>query len=188
MAAGADSVETAVRSGMPQTLWSGTASLAGECAGRRGSQLADRGLSELVGQGRAHARADPGDRGRTARRSEHGVPAGRTGWRERARRGLPAPLPPERLDRRRRLLARGPLRARRRPRHRAGPGARDGRHRAGRGTRLPPHGARRERAEHRRRSPSTSSSASRPSRSRPAARSSSPASSDAGSILSGGPC
>src|SRR5918997_805858 len=149
MAAGADSVETAMRSGMAQTLWSGAASLAGEGRGHRARRRADRGLPELVGQGRADARADPGDDGRPHRRPEHGVPPGCARRRRAARRRLPAPLPPERVDRRRRLLARGPLRGRERARQRARPRAREHRVRACEAAWLPPHGARRERAERR---------------------------------------
>src|ERR687896_2160305 len=76
MAAGADSVDTALRSGMAQTLWSGAASLAGEGRGHRARRRADRGVSRLVGQGRAHARADPRHDGRPHGRPEHRGPAG----------------------------------------------------------------------------------------------------------------
>src|SRR5918999_2131017 len=73
MAAGADSVDTALRSGMAQTLWSGAASLAGEGRGHRARRRVDRGLPELVGQGRADARADPRHDGHAHRRPEHRV-------------------------------------------------------------------------------------------------------------------
>src|ERR671914_2610753 len=149
MAAGADSVDTALRSGMAQTLWSGAASLAGEGRGHGARRRADRGVSRLVGQGRADARADPGDDGRPHRRPEPGVPPGCARRGRAALRRLPTPLPHERLDGRRRLLARGPLRGRERARQRARPRAREHRVRACEAAWLPPHGARRERAERR---------------------------------------
>src|SRR5919106_3675726 len=148
MAAGADSVATAVRSGMAQTLWSGVASLVGKAGGDRARQRPDRCVPGLVGEGRAGARRDPRHRGHAARRPRHRVPARGHRWRPARGRRLPAALPPERLDRRRRLLARGPLRGRERARHRARASPGERRLRAGEGTRVPSNRARREREQH----------------------------------------
>src|ERR687896_4944 len=148
MAAGADSVETALRSGMAQTLWSGTPGLACDAGGHRVRQHPDRRFPRLVGQGRASARADPRDHGRAARGPGHRVPPRGARRRAACGRRVPAPLPPERLDRRRGLLARGPLRRRERPRHRARASPRERRVRQRSTARLPPHRARRERDQH----------------------------------------